>query len=280
MNQPNRIAKMSREEYLSIDAINISSLLSGYSKGQNTMAHLRYALDNKPESTDALRVGIAVHMAVLEPEEFSKRHIYFPHPSCDAKVRRGKEWEKFAFENRDKTILTEDQAKSVVEMRDALFKFPPFKKLNASKGRNEVAAIWTDEETGLLCKGMIDRMCEWNGYTALPDIKTCVCASKEDFAKTIGNFGYHARAAWYLDGLDVISPKDRRFFWFLVEKEAPHLCNWFDAHDDGDALVTQGRKVYRKILNQYAECLKSGEWPGYPISDSPEQISLNKWDME
>ncbi len=143
-----------------------------------------------------------------------------------------------------------------------------------------MTVTWKDEETGLDCKGIIDRVCEWNGYTALIDLKTCVDADKDSFSKTIGNYGYHVRAAWYLDALNKIKPMDRRFFFVLVEKSPPYLCNWFDAHDDNDALINEGRKVYRRLLKQYAECLKTREWSGYPVSDSPEPISLQKWDYE
>ncbi len=267
---------MTRREYLSIDAVNISTLL----EGRKTMAHLRYAMDHYKESTDAMRIGIALHIAVFEPSEFDKRVIYFPHPSCEAKVRRGKEWEKFEEAHRHKTILLADQLADVIAMRDCLLKFDPLKKLLASKGTGEMALVWKDEETGLLCKGMIDRDCQWNGWETIIDLKSCEDADKKSFARTIGNYGYHARAAWYLDGMNAIKPKDRRFFFILVEKSAPHLCNWFDAHDENDALVNEGRKLYRRILNQYAQAVKTREWAGYPITDSPEMISLNKWDCE
>lgn len=273
--EPGVYPGLPRREYDQIEAINISMLLNG----RQTMAHLKYAMQNRDEQTDAMKVGSALHCAVLEPEFFNARYVAFTGAR-----RQGKGWDDFENSNLDRTILTLPQMTDVLHMRDSLLKFTPMKRMLESKGNGEMTAVWRDVETGIICKGMIDRVCEWNGWQVLLDVKTCLEASRDAFSKTIGNYGYHARVAWYLDGMESIlkskNPMGRRFFFFLVEKQPPHLCNWFDAHDDNDALVNEGRKVYRRILNQYANSMKTGEWTGYPITDSPEQISLQKWDYE
>lgn len=280
-----------RAQYDAIEAVNISLLL----EGRKSMASLKYARDNPKPATDDLTLGIMLHKAVLEPSVFDKdvaesesKIIIFPHPDCEAKVRRWKDWDAFARKHQNERILTEKEyadetgmRKEAIAMRDALRAFPPMGEMLNSKGAGELTCVWTDKETGLRCKRLIDRVNEWHGYTAVLEVKTCQDARKEHFAKSISKFGYHIAAAWTLEALNCAAGEvDRRFFWVCVEKSPPYLCQWHDAHDENDTLIDEGRKVFRRLLNEYASCKKSDKWPGYHWSDSPEPISLNKWDLE
>ena len=40
-------------------------------------------------------------------------------------------------------------------------------------------------------------------------------------------------------------------------------------------MIIAGRKVYRRALDTYAECLKKNEWPGWP--DRIDVIGLSQW---
>lgn len=262
---------LSREEYDRIDAINISLLI----EGERSMGHLNYAAKNGRPSTDAMERGTALHLAVFEPAKFETKVTYYPHPSSEGKIRRGAEWEKFKGSREEDLILLKSNLDSVIEMRDALYQHERAKELLNAKGHRELAVVWTDEETGLPCKGLIDSLRECWGYSIILDLKSTVDARPLEFAKQCYNLGMHTKAAWYLDGLNLISPVPRRFLWLAIESVGYHGINIFDASED---MLQSGRRNYRRLLNQYAECKKTGVWPGYELGES--EISLPKWAKE
>lgn len=253
---------ISRADYFKIEAINISLLV----EGERSMAHLKYAMEHPKPSTPAMEKGTAVHLAVFEPEVFANQTVVFDG------TKRGKEWDAFKDNNRKCVILKPDDYDDVISMRDALRKHPRVKEILESKGTGEMGVVWTDEETGLLCKGLVDRFCSCWGYTLVPDLKSCQDARLSEFSKSIYNYSYHTKAAFYLDGLFSVSPITRRFLWIAVESEPPHGIM---IYDPSEQMLQSGRRNYKRLLTQYAACLKSGDWPSYAIGE--ETIELPKW---
>lgn len=256
------LPSISREDYNAINALNISLLV----EGDRSMAHLKYAIEHKRESTPAMEKGTALHLAVFEPAEFEKRVAVYDG------IKRGKEWNSF-YENCSATlILKPDVYASIISMRDALHNHPRVKELLESKGTGEIGAVWQDKDSGIWCKGLIDRFCQCWGYSVILDLKTCQDARPSEFAKTIYNFHYHTKAAWYLDGLKAIADVDRRFLWIAIESEPFHGISIFDV---GDEMMEVGRKNYKRLLSEYAKCKELGVWPSYPLGE--ESLELPKW---
>ena len=77
---------MARDEYDKIDAMNISTLIHG----KPSMAHLKYAMEHPTESTDALRIGIATHIAVFEPNRVES--TFFIAPKRARRSNEDKQW--------------------------------------------------------------------------------------------------------------------------------------------------------------------------------------------
>lgn len=266
--KPNIYPGMSRAEYAKIDAINISRLCEGA-----TMMHLKYLLDHlKYQSSDALDIGIAAHLAVFEPSAFEKKVLKIP--DCDRRTKAGKEaYEAFkALAAGDEVLLKHDHYETVVGMRDALRRNECVREMLESKGSGEMAVVWRDTETGVFCKGIVDRYCDYHGWPMIPDLKTCADASPRAFAKTILNFKYHIKAAWYLDGLSAIAPCDRRFCWIACEKDAPYAVAVYEPDSE---TLGEGRRIYRRLLNEFAESKKTNTWQGYPEGIQP--ITLPKF---
>lgn len=257
-----------RAEYEKIDAINISTLV----KGLKSMAHLKYELEHPTPPTDALRIGIAVHIAVFEPH---RTDSFFVAPARGRRSNEDKAWWE-AFEAKaaaaNGIVLSVEEADMVYAIRDSLRAFKPTREILDAQGVGEMAVVWIDAETGLLCKGMVDRFCQWNGWPLLPDLKTCLDGSVDEWPRVVYKHSYHVKAAWYLDGLQSIQPCERRFIWIAVEKSAPYLPN---LHEPDEEMLSVGRATYRRLLNQYAEAKKTGVWPGYPEGINPTR--LPKW---
>lgn len=259
---------MSRADYDAIDAINISLLIEGV----DSMAHLAYARANPKVETDALRIGKVLHYAVYEPERMRDFVAVYP-ADLNLRTKAGKEErDNFEKDNAGKALVWDDEIKDIVAMRDAIRRKPWIKEILDAPGQGELSFVWTDKETKLLCKGRIDRFCRWQGFALVTDLKSCECARADAFARNIVNFHYHAKASWYLHGLNSLQPFERRFVWIAAEKKPPYEAALYEPEDDD---LDAGKAIWQPLLRQYARCLETNVWPGY--SPGIEPIALPAW---
>jgi exodeoxyribonuclease VIII len=133
----------------------------------------------------------------------------------------------------------------------------------------EASTFWTDPATGVECRCRPDAIL---GNGMLIDLKTTDDAGP-GFQRSVAKYRYHVQAAFYGDGLGGMEVRPMVFI--AVEKNAPHLvaCHMISP----DSLLA-GREVYKRNLETYLECTKSGEWPGYPTTIN--QIELPHWEIE
>lgn len=92
-------------------------------------------------------------------------------------------------------ILKPADYDTVCSMRDSVMRHSIAGKLLEGV-ETEVAAIWTDEATGISCKAKIDGLP--GDDDCLIDLKSTLDASPLAFSKAIANFSYHRQAAHYL----------------------------------------------------------------------------------
>lgn len=248
--------------YAALDAVNVSTLLH-FAAG--TPAHVRARMLKAPEPTPAMTFGTAFHALVLEPEKF--RRLYVEAPKLDRRTKAGKEeWARFEAESGAATPLTPLDFAKLTAMRDGIRANPAAAELLDCLAFREFVVLWTDKETGLRCKGRIDGMGQrtdaatGHRYTVVLDLKSCDSATENEFAWSIAKYGYHVRAAWYLDGLDAVAPATRHWHFIASEKDAPFLAASYLL---GWGSIEQGRREYRGYLESYARCVASNEWPGF-----------------
>lgn len=137
-----------------------------------------------------------------------------------------------------------------------------------SQGQPERSLYWTDEATGVTCRGRTD----WLRDNAIVDVKTTQDASPTGFAKACANYGYDQQADWYTTGVEAITGRRLPFLFIAVEKEPPHLVAVYQLDDDA---LDRGARRNRQALDLFAECESAGEWPGY--SSDIEVLSLPRW---
>jgi hypothetical protein len=251
---------LSFDEYAAIQNAANHSTLEHF---RQTPLHARhYMLTGGDEETAALRRGWATHAAVLEPDRFAAQFV--AAPKVDRRTKDGKAaWADFQAANTDRLILTDEEMDLCQKLRAAVWSHPTAAEILAAKGMNEVSLVWKDAETEVDCKGRIDRICSYAGWSCLVDLKTTRDAGRRAFESSVQRFGYHSQAAFYIDGAQAVAPRDveRKWLWIAVETEAPYACAVYEIED---AALSMGRDEYRKHLRAYAECLRTGEWPGYP----------------
>lgn len=268
---------------------------SGLSLIAQTPAHYYAAyLDPNREprkTTKALSWGTAIHTAVLEPKRYAEEYVREPQArdypealvSADDYKARAKELEIKGVSGAkkdeikelikaccDQTVFFDDIVKAATEGRtvltateaDACEAIAARVRTNKTVswllegGAAEQSIYWIDEETGVLCRCRPDYL----SPMAIVDLKSTEDASPEAFTKSIWNYDYWVQAAYYQDGVKAATGKAIPFVLVPVEKGAPNLVATYA----GDkAMIDAGRKEYKRRLKIYAECLRTGEWPGY-----------------
>lgn len=266
---------VSRGEYERIDAINVSSLVAF----DRTPAHAREQMTHPKAPTDAMEFGTAFHMAVLEPERFDANYVV--PIKVDRRTNVGKaKWAEFEAEHGAKAAIDEEDYRAIIVMRDAIWLHPVASALLRG-GMSEVAIVFENAETGLLCKALLDHIGEFDSWTWVADLKSCVDASKFEFGRSIKKLHYGPRAAFYLDGCNAVAPRERRFVWIAAERPAKLSTfapiAFYEA--DMDALDA-GRSRYMRWLRNYADAKRTGEWPAYPMEIQPLGARETQWEAK
>lgn len=256
------IPNLSNEDYHAGPGVSKSGLWTLHSK---TPAHFK-GMERK--ETKAMTFGSAAHMAVLEPDLLERTYGCLPK-GHNGTTTAGKAATQ-AVKEAGLIPLKYDEYQGVLRIRDLLHADPLIQRLT-SGAVYEQSAYWIDEETGELCR------CRPDIYSPalkmMADVKTCRDASAWKFGKDIEDYGYHVQDAFYSDGWQAAGGGDVDAFVFIaIESEAPHL---FQIYELDPTDKDQGRAIYRQALNRYAECKRTGIWPGY--AGGVQTITRPKW---
>lgn len=257
------------EEYQAIHAINCSKLVA-FSK---TPAH---ALVEKPD-TNGMRLGRAVHAALLEPERFAKEWVTMPEDL----TRRGKKWKDFQEENKTAQIISLSEMASIVGIIKSLNSgyYETARKLIALCDASEVTLVWMDRKHGCLCKARLDLISKSLG--AIVDVKSSTTADPKQWARTAINAGGkpHFQPAWYIDGAkEIVEHPVNMFAWVLCEIKEPFGISVIQAcpvPENMPDIVYLGELEIEPILEKYLACERSEKFPGRP--DRVEFAEFPQW---
>lgn len=270
------------------------------------------ANDNTP--TIAQAFGSAFHEFILEPASFDESHcLPFVPPegalvtSDDIKAVLKDAGEKvtgtkpeliqrlkaiqpdavildelkqaYAVANAGRTILQPDAWVALQGMRESIMAHPAASSLLCAPGVAERSVYWNDPVTGVLCRCRPDY---WRHDGIVVDLKSTDDASPEGFAKSIANWRYHTQHPFYLDGINTMREQAKRtdiakakaFVFIAVEKKVPYAVGVYVLDSES---VELGRIESRADLDKYADCVQSGEWPGYDKAIAT--ISLPGWKL-
>ena len=233
-------------DYDTIAGHNFSTL----KHADKSLKHYRYRLRNPQAVQSWMAMGTACHTAVLEPDRFMTDYVLFP-----GKRRAGKAWDQFVADNDGKQLIKRDEYDKAVAVRDAVRSDsaagPYFED-----GVPEIAMVWRDEETGLLCRGRTDWLATGD---YLVDLKSSGDVRPMWFGRTGGRLRYHAQAAFYSDGYTAITGREAQVRLIAVEANAPHDVVVFRVLPEQ---LDAGRQLYREWLTKVADAERTNRWPG------------------
>lgn len=252
----------------------------------------------KPKTvTEDMEFGTIMHTAILEPEKLDKAfHVqpeFYPVSQATASPKKkgalmavahdgsplqsgvvvsaeqkpqvfkpwhgGADWCKdWLKAHSDRPVIEKEKAERIPKIVRRVQAIPEV--ADALKvGQREVSWFKRDDITGLLCKCRLDLTAVdlTNDETWIFDLKKVQSGAGgfEQFRKDALDRGYHIQAASYMQ----ITGASRFVFVVYDDNEPFDAVLW---EMDRDTLRL-GAAEYRRILNRFAECVKSDRWPGY-----------------
>lgn len=252
-------------DYGAIDAVNWSTLVHLATSPRL----MKYRATHPREETKALRLGTAIHCAILEPDAWPTRYVVAP--DVDKRTKAGKEafaeWR--AGLDPAAVILDAEEHEIATRCAESVRAHAEASALLA-RGRTEVVLTWTDEATGTACKGRLDLL----GSSVLLDVKSTRAESVQALAREIAGRLYHGQLAFYLDGgIATRRLHDTAQVYVL----AVQTIEPFDVIPARLMLedLERGRALYRSLLRKYAECRAAGWWPG--LAPTVIDLPLPAW---
>lgn len=285
---------LTREEYRAIPAVNQSTL-------KDFMKNPRAWREGLPaRESESLQWGSLFELLLFEGlEAWEKRYYLLDSVTKQALLeqaqerQKGKKSETFSrslteykewaakMEGSGKTEIDEGLLKGAQIAVKRALEEPNIKSLASLPKRHEVAIVWEDPDTKLLCKGLIDWVPE--GIASLVDVKTTkelVDVSAEQaswkFARAVRNLGYDMQAAAYLLGWTLAHEQagkraDLRHGWLFVC--SANKKPWSPAaYRLSTEAIQQGLDKWRHGLHIWRKCHETDIWPG--LTDQEEWPEL------
>lgn len=249
---------------------------------QRSPAHAKEAIDNPQPSTDAQQIGTATHWAILDPDLFRERvdvaeqceAITGKGTQCSytGKVRVDGSW----YCNRhapdapadDLLVIDADTRDQIAAMREQVEAHPTAGALVSMPGVAEATALF--EHEGLYCKARLDY---WGPETGtLVDLKTTRDAQPDAFQRSIWNYGYFRQLAFYRYALEQLGKTVDEALIIAVEKNPPYAVAVYRLSEE---TLSAGWRQLEDLLDRYARCIQTDEWPGY--GEDVKEIGLPSW---
>lgn len=233
-------------------------------------ALFRYERDHPTPPSDEMNLGSAVHRLVLgKGAEIMVLRDEDGDPYPDLKKPAARRAKAAALAEGKIPLLhkqlqiAEAMAAAIKADRDA---GPLFA---AGTGQAEQSIFWQDGPVWR--RALIDWLRPGADRMIIADYKsTAKPLDDESLSKTMAGYGYHQQLAWYRDAVRAVGlcekPAALLVFQMTVD---PHLVR---VVEPDPVALRVGDHLNRQAVDLYAECVRTGLWPGY--GGSIDMISL------
>lgn len=266
------IIKIPTDEYRLLLAENFSGL-----KYMNeSPKSYRWHKEHPTTETPAMAFGTAFHAAILEPDEFAKTYV-MPPEGFDGRTKEGRAF-KAEVEASGQIVLTRDVMDQLSEMAANFRSHPEIAPFLDAPGQPEITFLWEDAETGLPCKGRLDRLLDDGRIFG---VKTTSKFNVRQFQSHAWDLSYHAQWAFYYDGAIANGIVPPRVSEGVINTSGPFDCALYNVDRD---ILERGRTLYRGWLRTLADCLDRDYWPGqYPEAltfRAPAYAGTGEYELE
>ena len=221
-------------------------------------AHFAYWSGREMEPSAAMRIGTAVHSAVLGGA---------PVVRYDG-TRRGKAWDDFEASHPGATILTATEYDTAQACRNAIwYNGEAFKHCGLGIGINERLIEW--DFNGVPFRSTPDRYYGPSDAATLVELKTTRSAQPAKFLRDATSRHYHAQLGVYRAALASVGVTIAKALIVAVETVPPYNVTVLELTDRA---LDVGYRTACGWLEQYKVCEASGEWPGYAQAPIPFDI--------
>lgn len=231
------------------------------------------------ETKAALMFGIAVHARLLEPERYADERLEIPGLADGAVA---KTWAKHIAANPGRIILAEGWTECIERIYANVIQNLDAKEvLLDPEGISEVMIIWQDENTGLMCKALLDRVTFTDQEVVITAVKTARDISADELGRACWDFGYHLEFAHSIAAARAAAKYDERFTgrkvrlqWLNIQNDVP-----FDVviDDPDEPFEAVGWAHYRELMNLAARCYLDDRWPGVAGGGFRRSLGLPYW---
>jgi hypothetical protein len=242
------------------------------------------------DKTEPMREGSLFHMALHEPEKFARTVVTIPKMPlrsaqnrsdfCDAvsnlvgqtiidnggdadALRESVHSQCEAF---GLLVMTNESLATMRAMVRSL-NMPCHRLARSivSRGAKELELRWTDHETGVPCKALID---SWDiQYGILSDLKRTDSITKHEWKRKVLTMGYDYQIAWYRRALRSAGHDNIVPSFVCASPERPYPWAVYSLPEERLDYCDNQHSIYLQVL---ADCMASGEWPSLNNGEAHE----------
>lgn len=218
-----------------------------------------------PKDQDRFTIGTVAHVMFLEPHLFDDRVVIVNYD----------DWRKDAAKairddakERGKTAILRKHMDTIHAAR-AAFMANSFVRNAFEDGQFERSMFWRHPRHGFWCRARPDFLS--NRRTHLNDYKATKNADPQEFGRHADNLKYYRRAAWYLEGAEILFGKRPDHYWFVNQETAsPFLPSVVELDMQS---IEAGQAENDEASAIFAKCLSTNDWYGYR---DPEHLDADR----
>lgn len=270
-----------------------SSSLRLISNESEKAFYSRFVEGHEVETTDAMRLGKIIHLAILEGDAFTERYVVMPKfegltadgkMSSQSKAAKEKKAEWFSELKPGSLVVTEEERSMLFGIIDSVMAHQDAMAFIRGCER-EVSGYYTDPRTGIRLRIRPDFKSSSEGI--LGEVKSTRSAKKNDFMWQMIRQGWDFQLAMYASGMEAIDLKAPMVCHFIaIEKVRPYTVALY-VLDMGSLDWAQTK--YHAALARLKGCIDSGQWRPYqerwehlsvPASVMETELSIEDQEVE
>ena len=269
--EPGIYKDVSFPDYLSWDACSHSKL----ENIRRSEAYCKYRMDTPRVETDAMKLGTAFHVAILEPANFTQSYILRPEGNAAKLEKNGGCKEAYdEAKATGKVLLKGEEFTGCIEVADLIAQhseFGPVLTAALAAGTTELSCVADVDHVRV--KVRFDCYDESTG-TVL-DIKKTVDATTPGFPREISKYGHHRQAALYQAVLKALNLPVGPWWWAAIQSTPPWEMNPLQCSEEA---LNLGHAQNEVLIRRYIHAVTNGSWPGF--ENNIKSVGVAPWETD